>query len=342
MMVPDTAARLQHYLAVRYPTCSSLQVLGLANINTGWESDVYALDLAYGPPSARICEPLILRLYPGEGAARKAAAEFQSLALLAAQGYPVPHVSLLECDATTFGQPFVLMERVPGTLMGRLMHGAPPEVSAGYLRQAMELLVRLHRLDWRAFVSDAAAYESADGHAQVRRTLEEWARITAAYPLEGAAKALAWFQEHLAEVPPGRPAVIHLDFHQNNILVADDGSARVIDWTCLTVSDPRLDLAWTLVVNHGAGPALRAAIVAAYERAAGEPVRGLGYFDLLACWRRVWSVTVALLHGAGSLGMRPGAEVMIRRSLPEVASMYRAIVEGTGVRAPDVERLLDG
>ncbi len=41
---------------------------------------------------------------------------------------------------------------------------------------------------------------------------------------------------------------VHWDYHPGNVLLRDDSSAVVIDWTQIDVSDPRFDLAWTLLL----------------------------------------------------------------------------------------------
>lgn len=339
-MIEEMAAALCAYITAHGPNRTNPQVLDLVSINAGWESDVYAFDLECGPSADRVRLPLILRIYPGDGAADKAAYEHRALTLLAAQGYPVPRVDALEIADSPFGKPFVLMERVPGVLMAHLARDASREAQSGYLRQAIDLLVRLHRLDWRPFVADPAAFESADGLGQVRQTLSRWERLAEPFGISSALAQLAWFSERLADVPPGRPAVIHLDYHGYNILVDADGSTTVIDWTCTEVSDPRVDLAWTLLLYHGDGPAFHDAVVREYERAAGATAEGLDYFYALACWRRVWSVAIALLQGAGAVGMRPGAEETIRRSLPAVGAFYRTLAQATGVSSPEVAALL--
>ncbi len=344
-------AALRQYLLQRFPQRRDPAVLDLTSLTAGWESDVFSFDLVHGPPEDRTREPLILRLYPGPAAlARaKAAHEFRALRLLARAGYPVPRVDALEADASPFGPPFLLMERVRGEVLGRLAQGAEPGRRRAYLRLTMTLLARLHRLDPRPFAESPAALGAADGRAPLRAMLDRWqAQIaalsgSAALGRDGALEGLwGWFRAGAETVPPGRPAVIHLDFHQNNILLREDGSPVVIDWTGLDVADPRVDLAWTLVLSYGGGPALQAAMLAEYERASGAAVEGLAYFSALAAARRVWSVCAALTLGAGALGMRPGAEEAIRRSLPAVAAHYRTVVATTGQRLPAVEELLAG
>ena len=95
-----------------------MQVSNLVSITTGWESEIYAFDVEYGPAEARQREALVLRLYPGDHAHAKAAHEFQSMQQLYKMGYPVPLVHLLERADSALGKPFVIMERIPGQVLG--------------------------------------------------------------------------------------------------------------------------------------------------------------------------------------------------------------------------------
>ncbi len=348
-MHDDPLAYLGPLLARRFPERRDVAVVRWSRISTGWESDVYAFDLEYGPPGARESQPLILRLYPGTatdptlGAAAKAAHEFRVLSLLGEAGYPVPATLLLETGSAALGHPFVIMERIDGEALGRLLRRAAPAEQDAWRRRMMELMVRLHRLDWHPFVDEPAAYEAVDGRGHLRVALERWRSQGAALPLagDGSAEALwDWVNEGLRRVPRGQPALVHLDWHAQNILLRADGSPVVIDWTSAEVTDPRVDLAWTLVLHQGGGPARQATIVREYERASGRAVEGLDFFLALARWRRVWSMTAALRLGAAAVGMRPGAEEAIRRQLPLLAEHYGALRDATGLRMPAVEDLL--
>jgi aminoglycoside phosphotransferase (APT) family kinase protein len=121
---PDTHT-LEAYLARSRSAWPDPQVETLTCINAGWESDVYAFDLAHGPAAARQRAPLVLRVYPGAGARDKSAREFNGMRLLHRAGYPAPEVFLLERDASPFGNPFVLMERIDGQMLWPLLFHGP-------------------------------------------------------------------------------------------------------------------------------------------------------------------------------------------------------------------------
>jgi len=95
-MMNYTIDRLQAYYQDKHPGKQNVQVRNLADITSGWESELYTFELEYGSPSDRIREELVLRIYSGEGAAQKAAHEFHAIKTLHEPGYPVPGVYLLK------------------------------------------------------------------------------------------------------------------------------------------------------------------------------------------------------------------------------------------------------
>jgi len=152
---------------------------------------------------------------------------------------------------------------------------------------------------------------------------------------------LEWLEARRGDVPCLRPSVVHLDFHPANILLRDDGSAVVLDWTQVGVSDARFDLAWTLLlVGAYEGTAWRERVLREYERLVGNLTKQLGYFDVAACFKRLLSVVVSLSDGAEELGMRPGAEAVMKAQIGALHGVYDLLLERTDIRVAEVERLL--
>jgi len=162
-MSDNVQRSLQAYYAQACPAKRGLQVKDLSSITAGWESEMYAFDVEYGPAEDRRREALVLRLYPGDQAHAKAAHEFHSMRQLHQVGYPVPYVQLLERTNSPFGKPCVIMERIAGQVMGPLFSSARGEQQREILRRFCALFVQLHRLDWRPFVNDGAR-DAAQGH----------------------------------------------------------------------------------------------------------------------------------------------------------------------------------
>jgi Ser/Thr protein kinase RdoA (MazF antagonist) len=163
----------------------------------------------------------------------------------------------------------------------------------------------------------------------------------AQFPMPDTDALLHWLEARRDCVPCARPAPVHLDIHPGNLPLRADGSATVIDWTQIQVSDPRFDLAWTLMlVGAAEGWAWRDRIVAEYERLVAVPMQGLEWFEVAACGKRLFSVVESLAAGPEALGMRPEAVELMRKQLGALSNVYQLLVARTGLRLRDVERLL--
>jgi aminoglycoside phosphotransferase (APT) family kinase protein len=337
--------QLQAYLAGAMPDRPAVQASDPVSISTGWESDVYAFDLESGLPTARSArrhEALVLRIYPGVDAFPKSGREFQGMQQLYVAGYPVPRVLLLERDASPFGKPFVVMERVEGQMMWEPLFRSSAPRQAQLLELFCDLFVRLHTLDWHPFVDDPTAIERSGPYAFADGWLTSARAILAPFNLTDTEVILAWLEARRDRVSCARPAPVHWDFHPGNILVRADLSATVIDWTQIQVSDPRFDLAWTLVlVGAAEGWQWRDRILAAYEHRIGAAVSELAWFEVAACAKRLFSVIVSLMAGPEALGMRPEAATLMRQQFGALRNVYGLFVERTGLRLRDTERLLE-
>ena len=151
-----------------------------------------------------------------------------------------------------------------------------------------------------------------------------------------------WLDARRDLVPCRRLAPIHWDFHPENVLLRDDGSAVVIDWSQYQISDPRFDLAWTMTLVGGQeGGNVRERILSGYEALTGEVVEQIEVFEVFACAKRLASVTLSLSLGAEAVGMRAGSEEMMLKMLPAMGRVYARLQEISGLRIPDVEKLLN-
>ena len=316
------------------------RVLNLARISSGWESDIYSFDLEHGR-GRRV--GLVLRVYPGADAREKSAREFRSLRLLREAGYPVPDVFLLRIDDSPFGRPLVLMERVDGESLWATMFPSPGERQGRLLTLFCDLFVRLHALDWRFFADDALLQAGqVSPRAVAERQLGQFRAHVEAFGMHGFLPALDWLQTRLGQVSDYRLSRVHWDFHPGNIILRPDGTPVVIDWTGPEVSEPRLDLAWTLLLAGAyLGADWRERILREYERLAGAPVAHLEFFDVASCVRRLHDIAASVAHGAAAMGMRPGAEQVMKEQMPAARWVYALLLERTGIRIPEVEAMME-
>jgi aminoglycoside phosphotransferase (APT) family kinase protein len=328
---------LQTYFQTQLPQGEAAQVTGLTAISSGWESDVYTFTVARDG----LAEKQVLRLYPGDGAEHKATREFEGMQKFAQMGYPVPQVYRLETDRTFFERPFVLMEYIEGELLWPLLFEAATDRQRLLLSQFCQLFVDLHRLAWEPYAPELAE-AAADQYYFIDRWLSQLAQRLEQFNLTDFDPVLTWLTSRRDDVPCLNPGPVHLDFHPGNILIQPDGSAVVIDWTQLNVADPRMDLAWTLLLaaSH-VDQSWRDRILAEYERLAGSEAARIDYFEVLACVKRLLSVVISLRLGPERLGMRPEAAAAMREQLPALRQVYQLLVEKTEIPLPQVAALLE-
>ena len=321
-------------------SAENVQVHDLARISDGWETDVYSFAVEHVKSNERERQDLILRVYPGDDAPQESAHEFDVMKQLYEAGYPVPQVLLLEQDGALLGRPFVIMERIAGRSLGDISDESPVEKRLKLTTLMCRMFADLHALDWRPFAPDPSLYETREMSEILARQLSEWQGYAVAFQMSAFDPVFDWLKERLPSIRFGQPSVIHMDYHPYNILIGADGAAFVIDWTNAMVSDYRLDLAWTMLLMSTYGnPESGKFVLSEYEKAAGHSVEQIAYFEVIACVRRLFSILVSLGAGADKLGVRPGAEEMMK-NVAHIENVYALLRQRTGIAIGKVEQLL--
>jgi aminoglycoside phosphotransferase (APT) family kinase protein len=333
-MIPELVGQCRR----AFRTWSDLEVCGLRRISDGWECDLFSFDLLGEEAGEQRRRALILRVYPGREAAQKATKEFHALRQLYRAEYPVPEVLLLQAEGTPLGQPFIIMERIDGPVLGEVIRRSPAGRQGDLLTLFCQIFVDLHALDWRPFVAGPQLH-------QVEGTVGRW--LATREPMVqqlGRSEfdpVMAWLRERGPGIRCRALSLTHGDYHTYNVLLRPDGAPCVIDWTGAEVSDYRFDLAWTLLLMSAiGGSGMRDAILGEYERLTGSQVEEIEFFDVVASTRRLFSILVSITGGAERLGMRPGAEALMKKSRHHVAAAYALLRSRTGLQIPAVEDLL--
>jgi aminoglycoside phosphotransferase (APT) family kinase protein len=232
------------------------------------------------------------------------------------------------------------MDRIKGQMLWPLLFGSSGERQQELLTQFCDLFVRLHALEWRPFVDDVSRYDTGDPYTFVDRGLTQFRHFLTQLSQSGFLPVLEWLESRRDKVPCLRPSPIHWDFHPGNVLLRDDGSMVVVDWTALDISDSRFDLAWTLLLASTHQDAKwRDLILHEYERLTETPVEQIEYFDVAACARRLFSVVISFSEGPEKLGMRPEAVAMMKQQMGAIERVYALLLERTSIRVAQVERL---
>ncbi len=305
----------------------------IEEIAAGWESTIHRFGIRLDGELTYV----VLRRYSGPHASAKAARESAGMRLLRAVGYPVPEVLAAVTENVPLGQPFMVMRWVPGDPLWGQIFSIP--VRFDLLDEFARLEARLHRIDWRPFAARFAVGDSSTP-GLIRKELDRWRAVYEARRLHGFEDCFAWLDQHTSDVTRAEPAVVHWDFHPENVLYAP-GQPHVVDWTQIDVSDPRFDVAWTLMlVGASEGAGWREAILERYEHHAGARIESLEFFDVAVSVKRLYSVAVSLEVGPEALGMRAEAEASMLAQLDPLRSIYELLQRRTGLRIAEVEALL--
>jgi len=235
------------------------------------------------------------------------AREYRVLSALADTDVPVARPLALCEDTSINGMPFYVMEYRPGVV---LADGLPdgfagtPAARRQVSAALVDILVRLHAVDFRSVGLDGFGRPDGYLERQVRRWAQQWERsVTAPLP------AIDELIRRLAAAIPASPSptIVHGDYRLGNMAFDPHDPSRVVavfDWEMATLGDPLADLGYTLIywteasdtpasAGIGAGSAFtaepgfytRADIVDAYARASGRDVAAIDFYQVLALYK---------------------------------------------------------
>jgi aminoglycoside phosphotransferase (APT) family kinase protein len=211
--------------------------------------------------------------------------EHRVMTALAGTGVPVPRTYALCEDAAIVGTPFYVMEYVPGRVFkDPRLPGVDPAERAGIYDAMVEVLARLHTVDWRAI---GLADFGKPGNYFARQ-IHRWSaqyRASETETIPAMEDLIAWLPAH---VPPGdETTLVHGDFRLGNMLIhpREPRVAAVLDWELSTLGHPLADLGYNCLPfrlrpeqfegfagqERPAGIPSEEAYLAAYCRRTGRP-----------------------------------------------------------------------
>jgi aminoglycoside phosphotransferase (APT) family kinase protein len=235
------------------------------------------------------------------------AREYRVLAALADTDVPVARPLALCEDRSVNEMPFYVMEYRPGVVLSQSLPAGYAEPAADRRRiceALIDILVRLHAVDYRAVGLEDFGRPDGYLERQVRRWAQQWERSqTAELPeIEILATRLR------AALPASpQPTIVHGDYRLGNLALAPDDPGRVVavfDWEMATLGDPLADLGYTLIYWADPGDVLdpagvgsvapfttlpgflrRADLIDAYARRSGRDVAAIDFYQVLALYK---------------------------------------------------------
>lgn len=334
-MATQLQTLLRVYAYIKFDYYDKVEIAGMKSISSNSESSVYSFTMQYEDKGIAKSDELILKTFTDDVYGKdRTLKERHALKQLHYRGYPVPRPLASEVDPGHIGLPFIVMERIPGGLLGDVLAQSVPEQQKKLLTSFVQLLVDLHTMNVKALVDNLIVQ---DDYTLIKRELYNLRSLVA--PYDALAPVLTWLNENRDQVPCNRPSINHRDFHPWNVLLTDDGQQSVIDWGW-QIGDSRADLAWLLAkLDREDLSEMAAYVLSEYERMDGNPVLYLDYFKVLANLR--WLVGVAKdLQMNRSL--QNGTADRVRAALqPRLHQALQTIGGNTGLILPTAEGLLD-
>jgi aminoglycoside phosphotransferase (APT) family kinase protein len=134
--------------------------------------------------------------------------------------------------------------------------------------------------------------------------VERWNRAFSTIDPADKPGADACYAKLMEKIPEQiEPAVMHGDFRLGNMQCSGDQIHAVIDWEIWSVGDPRVDLAWYLLMSDPARPTSGGAkpgvptldrLIAEYEAASGRKLTNMNWFAALVRYKQ--AAASALIH----------------------------------------------
>lgn len=308
--------RVREFCAANVPGASADRALHAELIAGGKSNLTYTL--SDGERSWVLRRPPLGHVLP---TAHDMGREYRVQKALLGTGVPVPAVLAYCDDPEVNGAPFYVMEKVDGIVLRDPAAAAAltDEEAQGCSRELIDVLVRIHAVDYEAVGLGSLGRPDGFVERQVRRWGEQWDRSkTRELPaLDEVARRLR------GAIPPsGPPAIVHGDYRLDNTMLAPGDPTRIVavlDWEMATIGDPLTDLGLFLVywgdsaaqavtMGTGAGPASRFlgrdAVVDRYARGSGRDVEHLDFYEVLATYKL--AVVVEGIHARFRMGKTLG------------------------------------
>jgi len=230
----------------------------LVQYTEGWSCETFraTLDLKNNP------REFIIRKEPPVGMIShyNMEKEFRVLKALMSTDMKSPKVFWFEPDPAVMGRPFYVMERVLGEVPVPPMKDekqvlfADEKIRRTLAEDFVDILVRLHRVDWRALGLDFLG-DPGPGKGSAREQVKYWEdniRHDQLEPHPVVTQAVLWLKDHLPEAE--KTSIIHGDYRTGNYISRDGRIQAILDWEFVHLGDPMEELAYVIDLGWRSGP----------------------------------------------------------------------------------------
>jgi aminoglycoside phosphotransferase (APT) family kinase protein len=239
--VEQQRVKLESYLREHYDN-KALEVVDFRYVVGGRTKQTVFLDVS---GDKHFSKTVVLRM---DGAVnlsggKSVTYEYPLQQKLADLGMKVPRPILLEQDERILGQPFMIVQLMPGKMAGSFF--LPPAIDSVLASHAAELAM-LHNAPADLF-SDVPDINTAPVKADLLRELDELENVIATSDCPSSFildAAFAWLRKNVDLAFLGAPCLAHRDAVFHNVLMEDNKVSAVLDWELARISYAAEDLGY--------------------------------------------------------------------------------------------------
>ncbi len=244
--IDEIGPRLTEWLRTKLPDADEVRVEGLDRVNFGHSAEmmVFTVVARHGDTDER--QDVVLRLRPRPPALLEPydlERQFDVLRGLAHTDVRVPRALWLEDSGEVLGRPFLVMNRVAGSVYEmETPTDATPQRIRRMCESMAEQLAAIHSVD----LSTTGLAALDDGRTHLDREIDQWASEMHRVQ-RGTLPALERLLQGLRETKPAHRSkitLVHGDAKPGNFAFVDDDVSAVFDWEMTTVGDPLTDIGW--------------------------------------------------------------------------------------------------
>ncbi len=305
--------------ALRSARIEPTEVAAIEEVGDGWECRVFRIER----PGV---EDVALRLYTGDPSGLTMRAEVAAYLALGKVGYPAPRLLGRHDDRDPLGAPFVLIDWLDGPVADTL------GTSADALDVVVDLMVRLHDI----VLSDDLLKSGAVPFRSNLDLIDNRFALLDELELGGFQPSLQWLRERVGGLQKVPLSYVHMDFHPRNVIITERGPV-VFDWGSFAVTDPRADLAWSLLLARTyIDDAAAEYFLSSYKNRRPEGIEDLVFFEVSAVWRRFATIVTLLRENPPA-----SVKTQVLDGIQLLRPAYQRLVEATGSTITEVETLYD-
>lgn len=225
----------------------------------------------------------IQRIFRPEVSDKNAEFEYIVQKTLFENDVSVPQPFLMKFTPNTLERFYFIMEKIEGPQLAQAFESKPDQFDNLLFKQLQELH-KIHNIDPKLFPQIVSFDIEKNPFAPVEYLLNRRKSYLEKYPedLKELKPVFEWLEERKKDNPCEKLVLIHGDYHGFNIIVQENQELKILDWTGISISDFRRDLAFTATTTSSmVGENLSSKIVDMYEQISGLKAENLNYFLIL-------------------------------------------------------------